>query len=189
MTEKYFAEYIGIEVKQFRDTLLQHMGNVKKSVAERTHHKRLYDRRVDKRQMHKQESKVDLGKALDADLVVMKSSGTKSGKQNTSSRSGNDADADNADLKPVYDKEPMAEPRTTTSTEVPTTDMIVMISMINLESLFAHLFDEYVNGENRVVSESSATVDASDKRQQQRDSTSSTSTLATTAFANGNFDV
>ncbi|GJZ69852.1 hypothetical protein Tco_0633402 [Tanacetum coccineum] len=32
---KYFAEYTGIEVKQFRETLLQHMSNVKKSVAER----------------------------------------------------------------------------------------------------------------------------------------------------------
>ncbi|GJS68805.1 hypothetical protein Tco_0683370 [Tanacetum coccineum] len=42
MTHKYFVEYIRIEVKQFRETLLQHMGNVKKSVAERTCHKRLY---------------------------------------------------------------------------------------------------------------------------------------------------
>ncbi|GJV06312.1 hypothetical protein Tco_1343968 [Tanacetum coccineum] len=40
MTKKYFVEYTGIEVKQFRETLFQHMGNVKKSVAERTHHKR-----------------------------------------------------------------------------------------------------------------------------------------------------
>ncbi|GJU07271.1 hypothetical protein Tco_1123701 [Tanacetum coccineum] len=40
MTEKYFAEYTGIEVKQFRETLLLHMGNVKKSLAERTCHKR-----------------------------------------------------------------------------------------------------------------------------------------------------
>ncbi|GJW72589.1 hypothetical protein Tco_0129506 [Tanacetum coccineum] len=40
MTEKLFAEYTGIKVKQFRETLLLHMGNVKKSVAERTHHKR-----------------------------------------------------------------------------------------------------------------------------------------------------
>ncbi|GJT01865.1 hypothetical protein Tco_0823034 [Tanacetum coccineum] len=32
-------------VKHFRDTLLQHMGNVKKSVAERTRHQRQYDRR------------------------------------------------------------------------------------------------------------------------------------------------
>ncbi|GKG01695.1 hypothetical protein Tco_0306400 [Tanacetum coccineum] len=40
MIDKYFVEYTGIEVKHFRDTLLQHMGNVKKSVAERTRHQR-----------------------------------------------------------------------------------------------------------------------------------------------------
>ncbi|GJQ99053.1 hypothetical protein Tco_0522038 [Tanacetum coccineum] len=40
MTKKLFAEYTGIQVKQFRQTLLLHMANVKKSVAERTHHKR-----------------------------------------------------------------------------------------------------------------------------------------------------
>ncbi|GKF54937.1 hypothetical protein Tco_0165277 [Tanacetum coccineum] len=40
MTEKLFAEYIGIQVKQFRETLLLHMANVKKFVVERTHHKR-----------------------------------------------------------------------------------------------------------------------------------------------------
>ncbi|GKB28037.1 hypothetical protein Tco_0867438 [Tanacetum coccineum] len=52
------------------------------------------------------------------------------------------------------------------------------------------LFNEYFNGENQVVSKSSAvpTANASDKRQQQPDSTSSTSTLATTASADGNFD-
>ncbi|GKD34764.1 hypothetical protein Tco_1250273 [Tanacetum coccineum] len=108
MTDKYFAEYTGIEVKQFRKTLLQYTSNVKKFVAERTRHKRLYDRRVNKRQMQKQESKVDLGKALDAGLVVTKCSGTKLEVQDTSSRSGDDADADNADIKPVYDEEPMA---------------------------------------------------------------------------------
>nr|GEY87694.1 hypothetical protein [Tanacetum cinerariifolium] len=53
---KYFAEYTGIEVTQFRETLLQHMSNVKKSVAERTRHQRQYDRRVNKRQMQTQES-------------------------------------------------------------------------------------------------------------------------------------
>ncbi|GJZ83474.1 hypothetical protein Tco_0648647 [Tanacetum coccineum] len=63
------------------------------------------------------------------------------------------------------------QPRTTTSTEVPTADLIVMTSMIELESLFSPLFDEYLNGENQVVSKSSAvtTADASDKRQQQPD--------------------
>ncbi|GKD04951.1 hypothetical protein Tco_1179925, partial [Tanacetum coccineum] len=68
--------------------------------------------------------------------------------------------------------------------------MIVMTLMIKLESLFGHLFDEYFNGENQVVSKSSVvtTVDASNKHQQQPDSTSSTSTLATTVSADGNFD-
>ncbi|GJU62443.1 reverse transcriptase domain-containing protein [Tanacetum coccineum] len=42
MTDTYFVKYTGIEVKHFRDTLLQHMGNVKKSVAKRTRHKRQY---------------------------------------------------------------------------------------------------------------------------------------------------
>ncbi|GJT60887.1 hypothetical protein Tco_1004420 [Tanacetum coccineum] len=35
MTDTYFVEYTGLEVQHFRDTLLQHLGNVKKSVAER----------------------------------------------------------------------------------------------------------------------------------------------------------
>ncbi|GJU30571.1 hypothetical protein Tco_1174160 [Tanacetum coccineum] len=61
----YFVEYTGIEVKHFRDTLLQHMGNVKKYVAERT---------------------------LDNGLVVMESNGTESEVQDDNSRSGNDTD-------------------------------------------------------------------------------------------------
>ncbi|GJT77580.1 hypothetical protein Tco_1044305 [Tanacetum coccineum] len=44
MTETYFVEYTGLEVQHFRDTLLQHLGNVKKSVAERTRHQRQYER-------------------------------------------------------------------------------------------------------------------------------------------------
>ncbi|GKF40059.1 hypothetical protein Tco_0120120 [Tanacetum coccineum] len=70
-------------------------------------------------------------------------------------------------------------------------NLIVMSSVIELGSLFGHLFDELSKGENHVVSKSSAvtTADASDKCQQQQDSTSSTSTLATTIFANGNFDL
>ncbi|GJS54184.1 hypothetical protein Tco_0627546 [Tanacetum coccineum] len=54
-----------------------------------------------------------------------------------------------------------------------------------LESLFGHLFNEYCNGVNQVVSKSSAATaaNASVKRQQQPNSTSSTSTLATTVTA------
>ncbi|GJT35719.1 hypothetical protein Tco_0926138 [Tanacetum coccineum] len=77
------------------------------------------------------------------------------------------------------------------SIEVPVADLIVMMSMIELESLFDLLFDEYFYGENQVVSKSSTvtTADASDICQQQPDSTSSTSTLAKIATADGNFDL
>ncbi|GKB55090.1 hypothetical protein Tco_0905843 [Tanacetum coccineum] len=121
---KYFVEYTGIEVKHFRDTLLQHMGNVKKSVDERTRHQRQYDRRVNKRQLQTQESKIDPGKAVDNGLVVMESNGTES------------------EVK---------------------------------SSCFKY--------------SAVTTADASDKRQQQPDSTLSTSTLATTVTADGNFDL
>ncbi|GJU51302.1 hypothetical protein Tco_1220857 [Tanacetum coccineum] len=68
--------------------------------------------------------------------------------------------------------------------------MIVMTSMIELESLFVPSFDEYFNEVNQVVSKSSdvTTADESVKSQQRRDSTSSTSTLATNVTADGNFE-
>nr|GEY37476.1 hypothetical protein [Tanacetum cinerariifolium] len=75
----------------------------------RTHHQRLYDKRVNKRQMHTQESKVDTSKAVDVDLVITESSGTKSEVQDDSSRLGNDTDADDAAIIPIYDEEIMAE--------------------------------------------------------------------------------
>nr|GEZ33785.1 hypothetical protein [Tanacetum cinerariifolium] len=59
--------------------------------------------------MQSKEGKVDLSKALDASLVVTKFSWTKSDKQDTSSRSRNDTHAEDVDIKPVNDKEPMAE--------------------------------------------------------------------------------
>ncbi|GJU51526.1 hypothetical protein Tco_0662303 [Tanacetum coccineum] len=105
----YLCEYTRIEVQHFRDTLLQHLGNVKKSVAERTRHQRQYDRRVNKRQMQTQESKVNTGKALDADLVDTESIRTDSTMQGDNSRPGNDTYVDDADIRPIYDEEPMAE--------------------------------------------------------------------------------
>nr|GEV52353.1 hypothetical protein [Tanacetum cinerariifolium] len=87
MTEKLFVEYIGFKVKQFRETLLLHMGNVKKYVAERTRHKRQYDKRIKERQMQSRESKVVSSKALDASLVVTECSGTKSDEHITSTGS------------------------------------------------------------------------------------------------------
>ncbi|GJU77562.1 hypothetical protein Tco_1274632 [Tanacetum coccineum] len=56
------------------------------------------------------EDKVDSSKALDASLVDIESSGTKAlEQQDTSSRSGNDVHANDADIRPIYDEEPMDE--------------------------------------------------------------------------------
>ncbi|GJR12801.1 hypothetical protein Tco_0795453 [Tanacetum coccineum] len=57
--------------------------------------------------------KVDSSKALDASLVFIESNGIESQEQDTSSRSGNDAHVDDADIRPIYNKEPMAEVQTT----------------------------------------------------------------------------
>ncbi|GJV34641.1 hypothetical protein Tco_1395041 [Tanacetum coccineum] len=116
MTEKYFDEYTGIEVKQFRETLLLHMGNVKKSLAERTRHKRQYDRRENERQMRSRESKVVSSKALDASLVVIECGRTKSDEHITSSSSGTYiTHAVDADIIPVNDQVPFAEVESNTT--------------------------------------------------------------------------
>ncbi|GJY62750.1 hypothetical protein Tco_0464210 [Tanacetum coccineum] len=106
------------KILEFRDTLIQHMESVKKSIDERAHHKREYDSRVNERYMQTTEENFDTSKALDASLVDTKSSGTESGEQDTSSRSGNDARDNDADIRPIYDEEPMAEIQTTAEINV-----------------------------------------------------------------------
>nr|GEW38665.1 hypothetical protein [Tanacetum cinerariifolium] len=88
-------------ITELRDTLLQLMGNVKKSVAERTCHQRQYDRRVNKRQIQTQESEIDTDKIVDTDLVITQSSGTESEVQDDSNRSGNDTNVDDADISAI----------------------------------------------------------------------------------------
>ncbi|GJT25167.1 hypothetical protein Tco_0895104 [Tanacetum coccineum] len=86
------------------------MGNVKKSLAERTRHKRQYDRRMNERQMQSKESKVVSSKALDASLVVIECSGTKSDEHITSSSLGTYiTHVVNTDIRPVNDQVPSAE--------------------------------------------------------------------------------
>ncbi|GKA81512.1 hypothetical protein Tco_0788204 [Tanacetum coccineum] len=93
MTDTYFVEYTGIEVQHVRDTLLQYMDET-------------------------QESKIDTGKALDNGLVVMESNGTESEVQDDSSKSRNDTDADDADIRPIYDEEPMVEVQLTAESNI-----------------------------------------------------------------------
>nr|GEX87475.1 hypothetical protein [Tanacetum cinerariifolium] len=77
--------YTKLAILEFRDTLIQHMESVKKSIDEKALHKREYDSLVNERQMQTTEEK------------------------DTSSRSGNDAHADDADIKPIYDEEPIVK--------------------------------------------------------------------------------
>ncbi|GJX47618.1 hypothetical protein Tco_0272808 [Tanacetum coccineum] len=80
ITRKYFLEYTQLEIREFRDTLIQHMGYVKNLIDKRALHKREHDNRVNESRKH-----------------------------DTSNRLGNDAHADDADIKPIYDEELMVE--------------------------------------------------------------------------------
>nr|GFB42840.1 hypothetical protein [Tanacetum cinerariifolium] len=109
MTRNYFLQYTRLVIPEFCDTLIQHMESVKKSIDEIEHHKREYENRENEIHMKTIKLKVNTSKALDASLVDTKINGTES----TSSRSGNDAHPDDADIIPIYDDEPMAEVHTT----------------------------------------------------------------------------
>ncbi|GJU14380.1 putative ribonuclease H-like domain-containing protein [Tanacetum coccineum] len=94
------------------------MESIKKLIDERAKHKEEYNSWVNERQMQTTQDKVDSSKALDASLVDTESSGIVLKEQDTSIRSGNDAHADDADIRPIYDEEPMAEVQTTTEINV-----------------------------------------------------------------------
>ncbi|GKG54061.1 hypothetical protein Tco_0557584, partial [Tanacetum coccineum] len=63
--------------------------------------------------MQTTEEKFDMSKELDASLVNTASSGTESVEQDTSSKLGNDVHDDDANIRPIFDEEPMAEVQTT----------------------------------------------------------------------------
>nr|GEW58260.1 putative RNA-directed DNA polymerase [Tanacetum cinerariifolium] len=135
MTRKYFLECTQLEVQEFCDTLIQRMESVKKSIDKRALHKREYGSRVNERQMQTKAEKVYSSKALDASLVDTEGSRTKFEKHNTSSSLENNVDAEDADIKPIYDHEPM--------TEVPT-------GMIFTSSI-TKVYSEPLNGSNEDI--------------------------------------
>ncbi|GKF38381.1 hypothetical protein Tco_0118442 [Tanacetum coccineum] len=97
------------------------MEYVKTSIDERALHKREHDSRVNERRMQTTEEKTDTSNtldALDASSVIIESNGTESKEQDTSSRSGNNAHVDDADIRPISDEEPMAEVQTTAKINV-----------------------------------------------------------------------
>ncbi|GKB72678.1 hypothetical protein Tco_0934090 [Tanacetum coccineum] len=74
---------------------------------------------VNERQTQTTEEKIDTSNALDvldASLVIIESNGTESQKPDTSSRSRNDAD-----IRPIYDEEPMTEVQMTADDNVSAT--------------------------------------------------------------------
>ncbi|GKD54671.1 hypothetical protein Tco_1288058, partial [Tanacetum coccineum] len=101
ITRNYFLQYTHLEIPEFCNTLIQHMESVKKSIDERAKHKQEYNSWVNERQMLTTEDKVDSSKALDASLVDTESSRTALKEQDTSSRLGNDAHVDDADIRPI----------------------------------------------------------------------------------------
>ncbi|GJT63820.1 hypothetical protein Tco_1015300, partial [Tanacetum coccineum] len=93
---KSFLENTRTEIQQFRDTLIQLMESVKKTIDERAQHKRENNRRVNDRVMQSKEGKVESRTALDIGLVVTESNETESERHVSSSRSGKDTHAENA---------------------------------------------------------------------------------------------
>ncbi|GJZ15027.1 hypothetical protein Tco_0550704 [Tanacetum coccineum] len=118
MTRNYFLQYTQLDILEFRETLVQFIEYVKKSIDERILHKREHDSRVNERQTQTTMEKVDTSKELDASSIIIKSNGTESQEQDTSSRSGNDAHVDDADIRPIYDEEPKAKVQMTTNNNV-----------------------------------------------------------------------
>nr|GEV11478.1 hypothetical protein [Tanacetum cinerariifolium] len=75
-------------IPEFRETLIQYLESVKKSIDERAQHKREYDHWVNERHMQTTEEKIDTSKALDTNII------------------------------PIYDEEPMAEVQATAKINV-----------------------------------------------------------------------
>nr|GFA71125.1 hypothetical protein [Tanacetum cinerariifolium] len=88
MKRNYFIQYTGQAIPEFRDTLIQHLESVKRSIDERVQLKREYESWVNERQVQTTEEKVDTSQALDASSFDTESSRTESKEQDTSSRSG-----------------------------------------------------------------------------------------------------
>ncbi|GKC91647.1 hypothetical protein Tco_1152296 [Tanacetum coccineum] len=112
------------QFQQFMDSrfsldydVIQYMEFVKKSIDERAKESMTVGLMKDKYRQ-KMDRLIRVVKALDASMVVTESRGTISGKQDTSSRSGNDTKYDDANIRPSYDEEPMAKVQSTTEHNV-----------------------------------------------------------------------
>ncbi|GJY91909.1 hypothetical protein Tco_0507691 [Tanacetum coccineum] len=109
--KRAFMSLFGQDVDTFTSTMLLNVDQLQKQLDKDEFQEDgsmaafwVYERRVNKRHVQTQESKIDTGKAVDNGLVVMESNETASEVQDDSIRSGNDTDADDADIRPIYDE-------------------------------------------------------------------------------------
>nr|GEU70808.1 hypothetical protein [Tanacetum cinerariifolium] len=66
---KYFQAHTQTEIREFHNTLIQHMESLREKILERAKHKREKDMRVNERMMQSKERKDNSSNALDADLT------------------------------------------------------------------------------------------------------------------------
>ncbi|GJT86717.1 hypothetical protein Tco_1068434 [Tanacetum coccineum] len=95
-------KYTRFDAQSFKDAMICNMDSIGKYIEIILHQQRTPH-------LCRRKRLRDTGKALDVDLVDTESIRTDSTVQDDSSRSGNDTDADDADIRPIYDEEPMAE--------------------------------------------------------------------------------
>ncbi|GJV12480.1 hypothetical protein Tco_1354021 [Tanacetum coccineum] len=113
--KRAFATLFGQDVETFIGTMFLNVDQLEKQLVKEEFQK---IGSMASFKIQTTEGKIDTGKALDTSLVNTKHSGTESKEQDTSSRSGNDAHADDADIRPIYKEEPMAEVQTTAEINV-----------------------------------------------------------------------
>ncbi|GKE35582.1 hypothetical protein Tco_1454904 [Tanacetum coccineum] len=91
-----------VDKEEFQET--GSMDAFRELIQERAKYKRKYDRRMNDRMMQSKEKKVESSKALNAGLIVTEINETDSEMHVSSSRSGNDTHAEDADINSVNDK-------------------------------------------------------------------------------------
>ncbi|GKC43504.1 hypothetical protein Tco_1061226 [Tanacetum coccineum] len=115
--ERAFAALSDQDVQTFTGSMLLNLDQLEKQLDKEEFQEtrfidafRVLKTQVNKREMQSKDGKVDLSKALDASLVVIECSRTKSDKQDTRSSSGNYiTHAVDADIRLVNDQVPFVE--------------------------------------------------------------------------------
>nr|GEX67683.1 hypothetical protein [Tanacetum cinerariifolium] len=145
--KEHMPKYTRFDAQSFKDAMICTMDSIGKYMLEiilhqqRTphllKHKKLMQTEEDHsnpiRALNTKESKIDSGKAINDDLVVTESSGIESEVQDDNSRSGNDTDADDANIRPIYEEEPMAEILNETSNKAKIKKEIDVLETMNIE--------------------------------------------------------